>query len=168
MPSITSQVFTVIAGIAVLVLIFCLGYVSGKASLSTDIGEITGKVEQQKAHAKQLLNTLTAERDEKQAVIDNAYRELEKKDAHAKTEIDRLTAELNQRPVRVRIDCPRGDGGSGTRHQKTASAHTGAGNTAATYGVLPAANSARLASAINSIEQLSAAYRSCLTALESY
>lgn len=168
MPSITSQIVSVVAGIAFLILVFFLGYVSGKASLSTDIGEITGKVEQQNAHAKQLLSTLTAERDEKQAAIDTAYRKQEKKDAQAKTDIDRLTAELNRRPVRVRIECPRGDGGSGTRHQKTAAAHTGAGNTAATYGVLPAANSARLASAINSIEQLSAAYRSCLTALESY
>lgn len=165
MPSITSQIVSVVAAIAFLVLVFFLGYVSGKASLSTDIGEITGKVEQQNAHAKQLLSTLTAERDEKQAAIDNAYREQEKKDAQAKTDIDRLTAELNRRPVRVRIECPRGDGSSSTQNKKIARADYRAGNTSATYGVLPAANSERLARALKEIEQLSSAYNSCRSTL---
>ncbi len=161
MPSLSSQIIAAIAIFFLLMTIFFLGFVSGKASLATDIGEITGRVEQQKAHAKQLLDTLTAERDAKQAAIDKVYKEQEQKDAKAKTDIDRLADELRARPMRVRIECPSGKSGSSAPNQKTASTHHRAGNSSTTYGLLPAANSERLANAISAVEKLNAAYSSC-------
>lgn len=165
MEPITTRVVALLSTIIFLLMVFYLGYISGKASLATSIGEINGKVAQQNAHAKKLFDTLTAERDQKQAVIDNAYRAMEKKDAQAKIEIDRLSDELRVRPVRVRIECPRGNGGGSAAHSSAADADHRAGNASATYGVLPAANTERLAIAIRDIEQLNAAFGTCKAAL---
>lgn len=165
MPTISSKIIEVVVTIAFITLLFFLGFVCGKASLARDIGEITGRVAQQNAHAKQLLNTLTAERDEKQAVIDRAYQEQEKKDATAKIEIGRLTTELSQRPVRVRVECAGGRGGGGSTNKTIAHPDHRSGNAAATYGVLPAVNSKRLTSALNAVELLNAAYNSCRNTL---
>ena len=123
------------------------------------------QIKNQNAEAERELNRLTAERDELQAEKEKARLDQEKKDALAKADIDRLTDELRNRPVRVRIQCPGGKGGGGTAGKGTTSADNRAGDPATTYGVLPEANSGRLASALKEVEQLSAAYNSCRSQL---
>lgn len=130
-------------------------------SAKLEMEVIKEQIKYQNAEAQRQLDALTAQRDQKQAAIDKAYHEQEKKDELAKYEIDRLTAELRDRPVRVRIQCPGGQGGSGSAGNGTTTADHHAGSAATAYGVLPDANSRRLASALNEVEKLSAAYNSC-------
>lgn len=159
MPTLSSQLVSLLVTIAFVVLLFYAGYVTGKASMTKQLGEINGHIAEQKENAKKTLDTLTVQRDEKQAAIDKAYRKQEKKDAQAKTDIDRLTTELGA--VRVRVECPSGNSGGGSADKKNASTHHRAGNSSTTYRLLPAANSERLANAINAVEKLNAAYSSC-------
>lgn len=120
------------------------------------------QIKQQNTDAAAKLATLTDERDKKQAELDRLAAAQEEKDANAQAEIDRLTGELRSRPIRVRyVADAGGDSCRGTADNAPGSAGAGREGEATATGVLPDANSRRLAGALNQVEQLSAAYNSC-------
>lgn len=127
------------------------------------LADLEQEVQDQNDEATLKLATLTAERDEKQAKLDQQAADQEKKDATAKIEIARLDTELRNRPIRVRYvqaPAPTGGSGGGAAGEAAGAAVAGAGGQATATGVLPDENSRRLAIAINEIELLSAAYNS--------
>lgn len=129
---------------------------------STTLTDLRADVKAKNQEAADKLAELTADRDKKQAALDQQAATQETTDAERLAEIDRLNGELRDRPIRVRyITIPSGAGSGGATGGATASAVAGAEDTAATSGVLPAANSRRLAVALNEIEAMSAAYSSC-------
>ena len=130
------------------------------------LDSLSAAIERQSLHAAQTLATLTTQRDAAQAALDAAYQQQEVADAAAQQEIDRLRGDLEQRPVRVRLATPavpaHCGGGSGSAPSNApAAAHAGAADAAPAYGLLPAANSARLGAVMAEIETLNAAYASC-------
>lgn len=125
-------------------------------------------VEAQNSTAQAELDRLTVERDTAQAQLETQHQRQEKADAAEQQEIARLRGELERSPVRVRIvpqstACGPGSGGSASEAATRADA--GAADTAPSYGVLPAGNSARLGAVIQEIETLNAAYASCRATL---
>lgn len=121
------------------------------------------QIKQQNDDAAAKLASLTRERDRQQAELDQLATAQEKRDADAQAEIDRLTAELSARPIRVRYR-PADAGGRrcrGPEGDSPGAAGVGQDGEAAATGVLPDANSRRLAGALSQVEQLSAAYNSC-------
>lgn len=155
--------------VAAVVLVFLLfwgvDHYRTKASTAVkDLQKLQAAVGEQNRTAKQTLDRLTSERDTAQAKLDQQHEEQEKTDAQSVKEIARLTGELKQRPVRVRIVAQPtacGAGSGGTAGLTTTTADSGAADQAPAYGLLPAANSARLAGVISEIETLNAAYASC-------
>lgn len=162
-------------GVLALALLLCLALALGmwhlkaKSQLvATELQQLQASVATQNRTAKAELERLTAERNAAQARLDQLYQQQEKTDAQAVQEIARLTGELEQRPVRVRIvsqPSVSGAGGCRATGEQAASTDPGAADAAEAYGLLPAANSARLAGVIQEIETLNAAYASCRSLL---
>lgn len=162
-------------GVLALALLLCLALTLGmwhlktkSQALATELQRLQGSVATQNRTAKAELERLTAERNAAQARLDQLYQQQEKTDAQAVQEIARLTGELEQRPVRVRIvSQPSASGAGGCRAtgEQAASTDPGAAGAGQAYGLLPAANSARLAGVIQEIETLNAAYASCRSLL---
>lgn len=162
-------------GVLALALLLCLALALGMWHLkaksqvvATELQQLQGSVATQNRTAKAELERLTAERNAAQARLDQLYQQQEKTDAQAVQEIARLTGELEQRPVRVRIvsqPAASGSRGCRTAGEQAACADPGAADTGQAYGLLPAANSARLAGVIREIETLNAAYASCRSLL---
>ncbi|MEX8193604.1 hypothetical protein [Comamonas guangdongensis] len=155
--------------LACLVLGFGMQHFKTKAQVATsELKQLQDSVAAQKRTATAELERLTAERNAAQARLDQLYQQQEKTDAQAVQEIARLTGELQQRPVRVRIvsqPAASGAGGCRSAGEQAASTDSGAADAAEAYGLLPAANSARLAGVIQEIETLNAAYASCRSQL---
>lgn len=120
------------------------------------------EVAQQQATAK--LKQLTAERDAKQAALDQQAKEQGEKDAQAQSDISALHDKLLHTPVRVQYLPSTADHRSTTGQASTSTANSAADQSASS-GVLPESNTQRLASAIAEIETLSAAYGSCRATL---
>ncbi|TYK76478.1 hypothetical protein FSY45_07510 [Comamonas sp. Z1] len=162
-------------GVLTLALLLCLTLALGmwhlktkSEAVATELQQLQGSVATQNRTAKAELERLTAERNAAQARLDQLYQQQEKTDAQAVQEIARLTGELEQRPVRVRIVsqlAASGAGGCSAAGEQAASTESGAADTAEAYGLLPAANSSRLAGVIEEIETLNAAYASCRSLL---
>lgn len=158
-----------------LALLLCLALALGmwhfkakSQSVATELQQLQASVATQNRTAKAELERLTAERNAAQARLDQLYQQQEKTDAQAVQEIARLTGELEQRPVRVRIVSQPAASGAGGRRatgEQAASTDPGAADAGQAYGLLPAANSARLAGVIQEIETLNAAYASCRSLL---
>lgn len=142
-------------------LLFGCGFFVGKASMSRDLGELSGSVEQQNTQAQATLDRLTRERDEKQAELDQQAEDQEKKDAAAKAEIDRLAGELERRPFRVRVVTQAGSCDRGAAGEGAADTAGGDRDTGPAYGVLPPENTRRLDAALIEVETLSRAYSQC-------
>lgn len=129
-----------------------------------ELAALQAAVAEQKAQAAQTLQTLTRERDAAQARADAAHALQEQTDAQNQSEIARLSGELERRPVRVRIvtrpaEC--GPGDRGPAGDSPARADAGAADHAQTHGLLPEANTRRLATVIAEMETINAAYASC-------
>lgn len=162
-------------GLLALALLLCLALALGmwhlktkSQALATELQQLQGSVATQNRTAKAELERLTVERNAAQARLDQLYQQQEKTDAQAVQEIARLTGELEQRPVRVRIvSQPSASGAGGCRAtgEQAAGTEPSAADAGQAYGLLPAANSARLAGVIQEIETLNAAYASCRSLL---
>jgi len=162
-------------GVLALALLLCLALALGmwhfkakSQAVATELQQLQASVTTQNRIAKAELERLTVERNAAQARLDQLYQQQEKTDAQAVQEIARLTGELEQRPVRVRIVsqlAASGAGGCSAAGEQAASTGPGAADAAEAYGLLPAANSARLAGVIQEIETLNAAYASCRSLL---
>lgn len=162
-------------GLLALALLLCLALALGvwhlksKAqAVAAELQQLQASVATQNRTAKAELERLTVERNAAQARLDQQYLQQEKTDAQAVQEIARLIGELEQRPVRVRIVSQpafSGAGGCRATGEQAASTDPGAADAGQAYGLLPAANSARLAGVIQEIETLNAAYASCRSLL---
>ena len=162
-------------GLLALALLLCLAFGLGmwhfkakSQAVATELQQLQASVAAQHRTANAELERLTVERNAAQARLDQLYQQQEKTDAQAVQEIARLTGELEQRPVRVRIvSLPAASGAGGCRAagEQAASTEPGAADAAEAYGLLSAANSARLAGVIQEIETLNAAYASCRSLL---
>ena len=141
--------------------VFGMGYALGSKAPALKLEELRGQVSRQSAQAKETLDQLIKERDEKQAQLDAKAKQQEETDNAAKDEIARLTDELANRPIRVRVVTASGACSSSTAGDATTGTEAGAGNDASTSGLLPEPNSQRLRAAIAEIETLSAAYSGC-------
>jgi hypothetical protein len=133
-----------------------------------NLAQLQAQVEAQNTQAEQTIKDLTDQRDVRQARLDAFAAEREAADAANEQEIARLAGELERRPVRVRIVAQPtacGAGGGSPASDTATSAGAGAGDAAPAYGLLPAANSARLAGLMVEIETLNAAYASCRASL---
>lgn len=146
-------------------------YKSAANDARRELATLQVQVEQQNETSALRIAQLTHERDRIQSALNAQAQTQEKIDEQAKAEIARLSDELRSRPVRVRIQsCISGDAGHRDRGaQDTAAAdpEDSAGDTGPAYGILPTENHRRLASAIDEIETMGAAYASCRAALES-
>ncbi|WP_057092524.1 hypothetical protein KV708_15715 [Comamonas thiooxydans] len=166
---------SIAAELLAVALLLCLALTLGmwhfkakSQAVATELQQLQASVAAQHRTAKAELERLTVERNAAQARLDQLYQQQEKTDAQAVQEISRLTGELEQRPVRVRIvsqPAASGEGGCRTAGEQAASAEPGAADAGQAYGLLPAANSARLAGVIQEIETLNAAYASCRSLL---
>lgn len=166
---------SIASGLLALALLLCLAFGLGmwhfrtKAqTVASELKQLQGSVATQNRTTKAELERLTVERNAAQARLDQLYQQQEKTDAQAVQEIARLTGELEQRPLRVRIvsqPAASGAGGCRTAGEQAASTGPGAADAGQAYGLLPAANSARLAGVIQEIETLNAAYASCRSLL---
>lgn len=141
--------------------VFGMGYALGNKAPALKLEELRGQVSRQSAQAKETLDQLTKDRDEKQALLDAQAKQQEENDNAAKLEIARLADELASRPIRVRVIAASGACGGSAPGDTSTDTETGEGNTNSTSGLLPESNSRRLRAAIEEIETLSAAYRSC-------
>lgn len=141
--------------------VFGMGYAFGSKAPALKLEDLRGQISRQSAQAKETLEQLTKERDEKQALFDAKAKQQEETDNAAKLEIALLADELANRPVRVRVVTASGACSGSASGNSTSSAETGAGNTSSASGLLPESNSRRLRAAIEEIETLSAAYSSC-------
>ena len=162
---------TICARLLVLAVVLCFAlsfgikhYRQKALTVGRELQQLQDSVAVQNRTAAAELARLTLERNAAQAQLDQLYQQQEETDVLAVQEIARLSNELEQRPVRVRIvasstTCGAGSGGT-TGDQATA-ANSGAADAAQTYGLLPAANSARLAGVIQEIETINVAYASC-------
>lgn len=148
--------------------VFGMGYALGSKAPALKLEELRGQVSRQSAQAKETLDQLTKERDEKQAALDKQAQLQEDKDNAAKFEIARLADELANRPVRVRVVTESWACSGSAAGDHATGATDSAGNPASTSGLLPEPNSQRLRAAITEIETLSAAYNSCRGRLFSY
>lgn len=126
-----------------------------------ELDNLQALVEQQNAQATERLAVLTAERDAKQAALDEQRRIQEDKDADAKRQIAHLTDELSRRPIRVRVQPASGGSGGGSTGPPTGDTHAGSGDGTQTHGLLPEANARRLGEVMAEMEQVNAAYASC-------
>ena len=156
--------------LAVLALAFstlALTYSAGHKAGMLEYHKLAAVVEHQNKQAGETLAHLTAERDDLQAALDLFAKHQENKDAQALAEIERLDTELRNRPVRVRIVTEAGPCSGGASSETAASTESGGANTGQAYGLLPDANSRRLAAALKEVEIMSAAYSSCKSALYS-
>lgn len=141
--------------------VFGMGYALGSKAPALKLEELRGQISRQSAQAKETLDQLIKERDEKQALLDAKAKQQEETDNAAKDEIARLTDELANRPIRVRV-VPESGACSGSAASGTAiGTETGEGNFASTSGLLPESNSRRLRAAIAKVETLNVAYNSC-------
>lgn len=145
--------------------VFGMGYALGSKAPALKLEELRGQISRQSAQAKETLEQLTKERDEKQALLDAKAKQQEETDSAAKLEIARLADELANRPVRVRVVTASGACSSSAAADATTSTEAGAGNADSTSGLLPESNSQRLRAAIAEVETLSAAYSSCRSSL---
>lgn len=148
--------------------VFGMGYVLGSKAPALKLEELKGQISQQSVQAKETLDQLTKERDEKQALLDGRAKQQEEINNDAKLEIARLADELANRPIRVRVVTASGACSGSTTGDTTAGTETGAGDNATTSGLLPESNSQRLRAAIAEVETLSAAYSSCRGRLLGY
>lgn len=142
-------------------LLFGMGALYGRGTMTDQYARLAGKVEQANDEAKARQAELIAQRDQKQAELERLVAEQERLDAEAKAEIGRLAGELERRPFRVRIVTEAGqcrdDAGSGG----SAGTDDSGGNAGPSYGLLPEENTRRLGEALTEVETLSAAYNSC-------
>lgn len=145
--------------------VFGMGYALGSKAPALKLEELRGQVSRQSAQAKETLDQLIKERDEKQAQLDAKAKQQEETDNAAKDEIARLTDELANRPIRVRVITESRTCSGSAAGNSASSAEAGAGNDVSTSGLLPEPNSQRLRAAIAEIETLSAAYNACKTKL---
>ncbi|QXN70916.1 putative outer membrane lytic protein [Bacillus phage vB_BspP_Dartukuta] len=148
--------------------VFGMGYALGSKAPALKLEELRGQVSRQSAQAKETLDQLTKERDEKQALLDAQAKQQEENDNAAKLEIARLADELASRPIRVRVIAASGACSGSAAGDTSTGTETGTGNDAATSGLLPEPNSRRLRAAIAEVETLSAAYSSCRKRLFSH
>lgn len=125
-------------------------------------------IKEQNELANRRLVQLTNERDAKQAELDKRAAAQGKTDEKAVDQIEVDDKRQRATPVRVRVhDCTRDAGSGGGRPASEATTTAGARSedTGEASGVLPQANSRRLADAIKEIEANSAAYSSCRATL---
>lgn len=148
--------------------VFGVGYALGNKAPALKLEELRGQVSRQSAQAKETLDQLTKDRDEKQALLDAQAKQQEENDNAAKLEITRLADELASRPIRVRVVTAGGACGGSAPGDTSTDTEAGAGNDASASGLLPESNSRRLRAAIKEIEALSAAYSSCRNAITKY
>ena len=141
--------------------VFGMGYALGNKAPALKLEELRGQVSRQSAQAKETLDQLTKERDQKQAELEELAKQQEETDNAAKLEIARLADELASRPIRVRVIAASGACSGSATGDATTGTETGTGNDAATSGLLPESNHRRLRAAIAEVETLSAAYSSC-------
>lgn len=141
--------------------VFGMGYALGSKAPALKLEELRGQISLQSAQAKETLDQLIKERDQKQVELDELAKRQEETDNAAKLEIARLAGELASRPIRVRVVTASGACSGSAASDATTSAEAGAGDSASTSGLLPESNSRRLRAAIAEVETLSAAYRSC-------
>lgn len=153
--------------IIIFLLAVVLGYLAGHYRAGTKYQRLAAVVDYQNNEAARTLAELTTERDDLQAQLDLFAKHQENKDAQALAEIERLDTELRNRPVRVRIVTEAGPCSGGASSETAASTESGGANTGQAYGLLPDANSRRLAAALKEVEIMSAAYSSCKSALYS-
>lgn len=155
------------ASIIIFLLAVVLGYLAGHHRAGTKYQRLAAVVDYQNSEAARTLAELTTERDDLQAQLDLFAKHQENKDAQALAEIERLDTELRNRPVRVRIVTEAGPCSGGASSETAAGTEGGGANAGQAYGLLPDANSRRLAAALKEVETLSAAYSSCKSALYS-
>lgn len=160
-----------LAATVVLSLLLSWGVDHYRAKASTAVEalrQLQADIDEQNRTAQKNLDRLKSERDEAQAKLDKQHKEQEETDAEIVKEIARNGRELELRPVRVRIvtqTATCGSGGGSTQGNAATAADPGAADQAPAYGLLPAANSARLAGVISEVETLNAAYASCRATL---
>lgn len=161
-PITLTQILWIIVAFAVLVLGGLTWHYHGAyQSKSETLKTLQQSVANQNKEAATKLKALTAERDAKQAALNKQAKDQEKKDAQATQDIATLNQQLRTSTVRVRvIPTSRISSASATSDQATAAANRAADDTEAS-GVLPEANTRRLADALTEVETLSAAYNSC-------
>lgn len=154
----------VVAVLLVLLLSWGVDHYRSKArAATTDLQQLQADVRAQNTTAKTTLERLTGERDTAQTALNQLRKQQEKNDVTSTNEIARLSDELKHRPVRVRIVTAAVSGASGgcTPGDAATSNTAGAADTGTAYGLLPAANSARLGAVITEVETINAAYASC-------
>lgn len=166
MLAVKQRAAVIAVAVAVIYLVgssLAIWYYKAKAQNAVEaLVTLQGQVKAQNDAAAAKLASLTEKRDQLQAIIDRQAENQEAQDAQAKAEIARLGSELRNRPFRVRVEgCDAGSGDRGATSDATAGAEDRAGDTGPAYGLLPAENHRRLASAIDEIETMSAAYASC-------
>lgn len=142
-------------------LLFGMGALYGRGTMTDQYARLAGKVEQANEEAKARQAELIRQRDQKQAEIAFLVAEQERLDAEAKEEINRLSGELERRPVRVRIETKPGQCGDDPGGAGSAGTENSSGNAGPSYGILPEENTRRLGEALTEVETLSAAYNSC-------
>ena len=153
--------------IIIFLLAVVLGYLAGHYRAGTKYQRLAAVVDYQNSEAARTLAELTAERDDLQAQLDLFAKHQENKDAQALAEIERLDTELRNRPIRVRVVTEAGACGGGSAGEAAASSGSSGADAGPTDGLLPDANSRRLAAALKEVETLSAAYSSCRSMLYS-
>lgn len=144
-------------------LVYLVGFQDGEAKVNGQLYELRGQVKQGNDEADARLKELIAQRDEKQAKLDQQKKDQEKKDEEAKREIARLAGELERRPFRVRVvhSPAAGTCSGGAGSDSATDTGGGSGDAASAYGVLPPENTRRLDAALIEVENLSRAYNSC-------
>lgn len=147
-------------------LLLGLGHTNGKLSSAKQLNQLKGQLQHAQQEAQKKLNDALAAHQALGQHYETTYLQQQEQNHVAQTEINRLTTQLNSRPVRVRIQTTSQPCSSSPTTAQNANANPSTTNPSPTYGLLPAANSQRLTSAIKQIETLNAAYTSCKTVLE--
>lgn len=151
--------------IAGLVMHSCVLDTRLKAAVS-DRDRLNGAVEQQAREAKAKLKDLTAERDARQVLLDNARKAQELSDATSAatiaTQARRLTALSVAGGGRLRDPyAAAGCGGGGPKGPDSAGAPAGEGHAGQTPGALSEQLSKFLVDQFRSADEVNAAYASC-------
>ena len=131
-----------------------------------ELTQLQGDVQRQNEEAEEKLRILTAERDAKQAALNELRQIQEEKDVATQEQIALLVTELERRPVRVRVQpAPSWSSSGGTPGPPPAHLNPGQGDTSEAHGLLPEGNARRLGEVIAEMETINAAYASCRSQL---
>lgn len=168
MPSLKTAALYILAALVVVLGLATWGYRTKLKAVSFALATQSTAIVQQNLAASALLKTRTAERDAKQAELNERAAAQEKTDGKAVAQIGADDKQQRSVPVRVRVlDCTRDAGRSGGGSASEAATATGAGaeDTSSASGLLSKAAAGRFADALTEVETLSAAYASCRTRL---